>query len=45
MCDLLEASGFQNVTTEPLTGVIVTIYTAEKARHPERQSRDPVATP
>ena len=45
MCDLLEASGFQNVTTEPLTGGIVTIYTAEKARHPERQSRDPVATP
>jgi demethylmenaquinone methyltransferase / 2-methoxy-6-polyprenyl-1,4-benzoquinol methylase len=29
MCDLIEASGFQNATAEPLTGGIVTIYTAE----------------
>jgi demethylmenaquinone methyltransferase/2-methoxy-6-polyprenyl-1,4-benzoquinol methylase len=29
MCDLIEASGFQNVTAEPLTGGIVTIYVAE----------------
>ena len=42
-CDLIEASGFRNVKAEPLTGGIVTIYTAEKARHPERQSRDPAA--
>jgi demethylmenaquinone methyltransferase / 2-methoxy-6-polyprenyl-1,4-benzoquinol methylase len=37
MCDLIEASGFQNATAEPLTGGIVTIYTAENTR-PERQS-------
>ena len=43
MCDLIEASGFKNATAEPLTGGIVTIYVAEKDRHPERQSRDPVA--
>ena len=52
MCDLIEASGFQNATAESLTGGIVTIYTAT-AGHPERQSpatpklceggRDPVA--
>jgi demethylmenaquinone methyltransferase / 2-methoxy-6-polyprenyl-1,4-benzoquinol methylase len=42
MCDLIEASGFQNAKAEPLTGGIVTIYTA-KARHPEGQSRDPAA--
>jgi len=35
MCDLIEASGFQNATAEPLTGGIVTIYTAENACHPE----------
>ena len=29
MCDLIEASGFQNAIAEPLTGGIVTIYTAE----------------
>ena len=29
MCDLIEASGFQNATAEPLTGGIVTIYIAE----------------
>jgi demethylmenaquinone methyltransferase/2-methoxy-6-polyprenyl-1,4-benzoquinol methylase len=29
MCDLIETSGFQNVTAESLTGGIVTIYTAE----------------
>ena len=29
MCDLIETSGFQNVTAEGLTGGIVTIYTAE----------------
>jgi demethylmenaquinone methyltransferase/2-methoxy-6-polyprenyl-1,4-benzoquinol methylase len=29
MCDLIEASGFQNVIAEPLTGGIVTIYVAE----------------
>lgn len=36
MCDLIEASGFQNAAAEPLTGGIVTIYTAANARHPER---------
>jgi demethylmenaquinone methyltransferase / 2-methoxy-6-polyprenyl-1,4-benzoquinol methylase len=36
MCDLIETSGFQNAAVEPLTGGIVTIYTAENAR-PERQ--------
>jgi demethylmenaquinone methyltransferase / 2-methoxy-6-polyprenyl-1,4-benzoquinol methylase len=36
MCDLIDASGFQNAAAEPLTGGIVTIYTAESARHPER---------
>jgi len=36
MCDLIEASGFQNAAAEPLTGGIVTIYTAENALHPER---------
>jgi hypothetical protein len=29
MCDLIEASGFQNAIAEPLTGGIVTIYAAE----------------
>jgi demethylmenaquinone methyltransferase/2-methoxy-6-polyprenyl-1,4-benzoquinol methylase len=29
MCDLIEVSGFQNALAEPLTGGIVTIYTAE----------------
>ena len=32
MCDLIEASGFQNAIAEPLTGGIVTIYAAEKCR-------------
>jgi demethylmenaquinone methyltransferase/2-methoxy-6-polyprenyl-1,4-benzoquinol methylase len=36
MCDLIEASGFQNARAESLTGGIVTIYSA-KARHPERK--------
>jgi len=36
MCHLIEASGFQNVTAEPLTGGIVTIYSAEASSHPER---------
>jgi demethylmenaquinone methyltransferase / 2-methoxy-6-polyprenyl-1,4-benzoquinol methylase len=31
MCDLIETSGFQNAAVEPLTGGIVTIYTAESA--------------
>src|SRR5438477_11923873 len=35
MCDLIEASGFQSATAEPLTGGIVTIYTAENACYPE----------
>ena len=30
MCDLMEGNGFTNATAEPLTGGIVTIYTAEK---------------
>jgi demethylmenaquinone methyltransferase/2-methoxy-6-polyprenyl-1,4-benzoquinol methylase len=29
MCHLIEASGFQNVTAEPLTGGIVTLYIAD----------------
>jgi demethylmenaquinone methyltransferase/2-methoxy-6-polyprenyl-1,4-benzoquinol methylase len=41
MCDLIEASGFHNATAEPLSGGIVTIYTAGKARHPERSRRIP----
>lgn len=32
MCDLIEANGFKNAVAEPLTGGIVTIYTAEAAR-------------
>ena len=34
MCDLIETSGFGNVAAQPLTGGIVTIYTATKAGHP-----------
>jgi demethylmenaquinone methyltransferase/2-methoxy-6-polyprenyl-1,4-benzoquinol methylase len=45
MCDLIEAGGFQDANAEPLTGSIVTIYTAEASSHPERQSRDPAAFP
>jgi demethylmenaquinone methyltransferase/2-methoxy-6-polyprenyl-1,4-benzoquinol methylase len=30
MCELINASGFQNATAEPLTGGIVTIYTADR---------------
>src|SRR5205823_4484023 len=29
MCDLIEANGFKNAVAEPLTGGIVTIYTAQ----------------
>jgi hypothetical protein len=29
MCDLIEASGFQNAIAKSLTGGIVTIYAAE----------------
>ena len=45
MCDLIEATGFQNATAEPLTSCIVTIYTAEKARHPERSRGIPQRYP
>src|SRR5437868_8975007 len=45
MCDLIEASGFQNVTAEPLTGGIVTIYTAKAPGHPEQSRGDPVMLP
>ncbi|PYL00774.1 MAG: methyltransferase [Verrucomicrobia bacterium] len=31
MCDLIEANGFKNAVAEPLTGGIVTIYTAQSA--------------
>jgi demethylmenaquinone methyltransferase/2-methoxy-6-polyprenyl-1,4-benzoquinol methylase len=30
MCDLIEANGFRNAVAEPLTGGIVTIYTADR---------------
>ena len=45
MCDLIEASGFQNVTAEPLTVGIVTIYTAKAPGHPEQSRGDPVMLP
>jgi demethylmenaquinone methyltransferase/2-methoxy-6-polyprenyl-1,4-benzoquinol methylase len=45
MCDLIEASGFQNATAQPLTGGIVTIYTAENARHTERSRGIPPRYP
>jgi demethylmenaquinone methyltransferase/2-methoxy-6-polyprenyl-1,4-benzoquinol methylase len=31
MCQLMEASGFHNASAQPLSGSIVTVYTAEKA--------------
>ncbi len=34
MCDLIKANGFKNVVAEPLTGGIVTIYSAQVADHP-----------
>lgn len=34
MCELIESSGFGNAAAEPLTGGIVTIYTAEAAGLP-----------
>jgi demethylmenaquinone methyltransferase/2-methoxy-6-polyprenyl-1,4-benzoquinol methylase len=37
MCDLIEASGFQNATAERLTGGIVTIYAAEVLLPPSQQ--------
>jgi len=44
MCDLIEANGFKNAVAEPLTGGIVTIYTAQLAGHPERNvAPSPVA--
>jgi demethylmenaquinone methyltransferase / 2-methoxy-6-polyprenyl-1,4-benzoquinol methylase len=44
MCELIEASGFKNATAEPLSGGIVTIYTAE-AGHPERSRGIPKKLP
>jgi len=37
MCDLIEASGFQNAIAEPLTGGIVTIYAAEVQLPPSQR--------
>jgi hypothetical protein len=45
MCDLIEASGFQNAIAEALTGGIVTIYAAEKACRPERSRGIPLRYP
>jgi demethylmenaquinone methyltransferase / 2-methoxy-6-polyprenyl-1,4-benzoquinol methylase len=45
MCDLIEANGFTNAVAEPLTGGIVTVYTAQAAGHPERSVSKPSAAP
>ncbi|MGB9155930.1 MAG: class I SAM-dependent methyltransferase, partial [Chthoniobacterales bacterium] len=45
MCDLIEANGFKNAVAEPLTGGIVTIYTAEQLAHPEHSVAKPPVAP
>ena len=43
MCALIETGGFRNAAAEPLTGGIVTIYTAQAAGHSERGVAKPPA--
>ena len=43
MCDLIESNGFRNAAAEPLTGGIVTIYTAQAADHPVHGVAKPAA--
>ena len=45
MCQLMAENGFANPTFEPLTGGIVTIYTAQKLRSSRAKSRDPMDLP
>jgi demethylmenaquinone methyltransferase/2-methoxy-6-polyprenyl-1,4-benzoquinol methylase len=45
MCELMRANGFTRPRFEPLTGGIVTIYTAQKLPSSRAKSRDPVELP
>jgi demethylmenaquinone methyltransferase/2-methoxy-6-polyprenyl-1,4-benzoquinol methylase len=45
MCELMAENGFADPTFEPLTGGIVTIYTAQKLPSSRANSRDPVELP
>ena len=45
MCELMLANGFTRPRFEPLTGGIVTIYTAQKSASFRAKSRNPVALP
>jgi demethylmenaquinone methyltransferase/2-methoxy-6-polyprenyl-1,4-benzoquinol methylase len=45
MCQLISENGFVHATNRPLTGGIVTIYTAQKRLSFPAKSRNPVAKP
>ena len=45
MCELMRANGFTRPRFEPVTGGIVTIYTAQKSASFRAKSRNPVALP